>query len=232
MKMQNNYIPKIFKDKLSIFFNYLLSFFFIIVAILIFLSLLTIDINDSSFLTSSSEQTKNILGFFGAYLSSFILYTFGLLSYGLVLLFFVISLQLFFNKSSKYFFIKLFIFCFSLVLIPQTIIYFKIELDIIEPISEWGVIAEYLYLFHENKYWSYLLSIIGIIIFLLSLNIVHRLRFPKFNFNKRGFISKPEINNKFQKKEPIIKNIPINSDMDMGQNRTSDNDIKISENYL
>ena len=105
-------------------------------------------------------------------------------------------------------------------------------MDIIEPISEWGVIAEYLYLFHENKYWSYLLSIIGIIIFLLSLNIVHRLRFPKFNFNKRGFISKPEINNKFQKKEPIIKNIPINSDMDMGQNRTSDNDIKISENYL
>ena len=105
-------------------------------------------------------------------------------------------------------------------------------MDIIEPISEWGVIAEYLYLFHENKYWSYLLSIIGIIIFLLSLNIVHRLRFPKFNFNKRGFISKPEINNKFQKKEPIIKNIPINSDMDMDQNRTSDNDIKISENYL
>ena len=62
MKMQNNYIPKIFKDKLSIFFNYLLSFFFIIVAIFIFLSLLTFDINDSSFLTSSSEQTKNILG--------------------------------------------------------------------------------------------------------------------------------------------------------------------------
>tara|TARA_B100000212_G_scaffold342376_1_gene329212 strand:- start:3512 stop:5584 length:2073 start_codon:yes stop_codon:yes gene_type:complete len=230
--MQNNYIPKIFKDKLSSFFNYIRSFFFIVVAIFVFLSLLTFDINDNSFLTSSSEQTKNIFGFFGAYLSSFILYTFGLLSYGLVLLFFVISLQLFFRKSSKYFFIKLFIFCFSLVLIPQTIIYLKIELDIIEPISEWGVIAEYLYLFHENKYWSYLLSISGIIIFLLSLNIVHRLRFPKFYFNKRGFISKPEINNKLQKKEPIIKNIPIKSDMDMDQNTTSDNDIKISENYL
>ena len=53
-------IFKIFKDKLSIFFNYLRSFF-IVVAIFVFLSLLTFDINDNSFLTSSSEQTKNLL---------------------------------------------------------------------------------------------------------------------------------------------------------------------------
>ena len=230
--MQNNYIPKIFKDKLSLFFNYLRSFFFIIIAIFVFLSLITFDINDNSFLTSSSEQTKNILGFFGAYLSSFILYTFGLLSYGLVILFFVISLQLFFKKSSKYFFIRLFVFCFSLVLIPQTIIYLNIELDFIEPISEWGVIAEYLFLFHKNEYWSYILTISGIVIFLLSLDIIHKLSLPKFNFNRKDFISKHETNNNFQKKEPIIKNVLSKSDLDMELDKTSDNNMQLSNNYL
>ncbi len=228
--MQNNYIPDIFKDKLSLFFNYFRSFFFMLVSIFVFLSLLTFDINDNSFLTSSSGQTNNIFGFFGAYFSSFVLYTFGLLGYGLVILFLIISLQFFYKKSSNYFFIKLFVFSLSLILIPQLLFYLRIELDLINPISEWGAIAEYLYLYHENEYWSYALSTTGTIIFFLSLNIITTLRFPKFKFNKESFSSKPETFSKTQKKEPIIKNISIKSDLEVDLERPV-NDNQINNNY-
>ena len=153
--MQNTYIPDILKDKLSLFFNYFRSLLFILVSIFLFLALFSFDINDNSFLTSSSEHTNNILGSLGSYPSSFILYTFGLFGYGLVILFFSISLQLFFKRPSNYFFIKLFIFSISLIFIPQTIIYLKIKLNFIGPISDWGTLAEHLYLLHDNKFWSY-----------------------------------------------------------------------------
>lgn len=230
--MQNNYIPDIFKDKLSIFFNYFRSLFFMLTSIFVFLSLLTFDINDNSFLTSSSGQTNNIFGFFGAHLSSFILYTFGLLSYGIVLLFFVISLQFFFRQGTNYFFIKLLVFSLSLILIPQTIIYLKIELDLIDPISEWGTMAKLLFLLHKNEYWSYALTTIGTILFFLSLNIIQTLRFPKFNFSNKGSSSRPMVFNKIQKKEPIIKNIPVNSDITKGLDSPLDNSIRINNNYL
>ena len=201
-----------------------------LVSIFVFLSLLTFDINDNSFLTSSSGQTNNIFGFFGAYFSSFVLYTFGLLGYGLVILFLIISLQFFYKKSSNYFFIKLFVFSLSLILIPQLLFYLRIELDLINPISEWGAIAEYLYLYHENEYWSYALSTTGTIIFFLSLNIITTLRFPKFKFNKESFSSKPETFSKTQKKEPIIKNISIKSDLEVDLERPV-NDNQINNNY-
>ena len=130
--MQNNYIPEIFKEKLSLFFGYFRSLIFMAASIFLFFSLLTFDINDNSFLTSSNGQTNNTFGSLGAYISSFVLYAFGLLGYGLVLLFSIISLQLFYKKSSNFFFIKLFIFSLSLILIPQIFIYLKIEFKLID----------------------------------------------------------------------------------------------------
>ncbi len=229
--MQNNYIPEIFKDKLSILFNYFCSLLFILASIFLFLSLLTFDINDNSFLTSSSGQINNIFGSFGSHLSSFFLYTFGLLSYGLVLLLLVVSIQFFFKKSSNYFFIRLFIFCLSLILIPQTIVYLEMELNLIEAISDWGTIAEYLYLLHENKYWSYGLTASGAIIFFFSLDIIKILRLPKFNFNKKDFSSKLNTDHKVQKKEPIINKIILNSDKDIELNRSLGNNDQIQKNY-
>ena len=227
--MQNTYIPDILKDKLSLFFNYFRSLLFIIFSILLFLSLFSFDINDDSFLTSSSEQTNNILGSLGSYLSSFILYTFGIFSYGLVVLFFSISLQLFFKKSSNYFFIRLFIFSLSLILIPQTIIYLKIKLNFIGPISDWGTVAGYLYLLHDNKFWSYGLSVIGTIIFFLSLDIL-KLRLPKFKINKPRFSTKSKVDHKIQKKEPIMNNFATNLDEEKELDRPSNSDL-IQDNY-
>ena len=227
--MQNNYIPDILKDKLSLFFNYFLSLLFILVSILLFLSLFSFDINDNSFLTSSSEQTNNILGTLGSFLSSFILYTFGLCGYGLVILFFSISLQVFFKKPSNYFFIRLFVFSISLIFIPQTIIYLKIKLNFIGPISDWGTVAEHLYLLHGNKFWSYCLSAIGTIIFFLSLDIL-KLRLPKFKVIKPRFSAKSKVDHKIQKKEPIINNFAPNLDEKKEFDRLSNNG-SIRENY-
>ena len=227
--MQNTYIPNILKDKLSLFFNYFRSFLFMIFALFLFLSLIFFDIDDNSFLTSSSGQTNNILGSLGSYISSFTLYTFGLFSYGIVLLFFSISLHLFFKKHSNYFFIRLFIFSLSLILIPQTIINLKIKLNLIESISDWGMIAEHLYLLHNNKFWSYGLSVIGTIIFFLCLDIF-KLRLPKINFNNQRFSSKSEFNHKIQKKEPIINNFNINLDEGKKADKSLNN-ISVQNNY-
>ena len=227
--MQNTYIPNILKDKLTLFFSYFCSLLFILISLFLFLSLLSFDINDNSFLTSSSGQTNNILGSLGSYFSSFILYTFGLFGYGLVLLFFSISLQLFFKKRSNYFFIRLLIFSISLILIPQTIIYLKIELNFIGPISDWGTMAEHLYLLHDNKLWSYGLSAIGIIMFFKSLDVL-KFRLLKININKQRFSSKSKFNYKPQKKEPIINNFSINLDEEKDLDDRLNND-SIQNNY-
>ena len=199
--------------------------------IFLFLSLITFDINDNSFLTSSNGQTNNIFGSFGAHFSSFILYTFGLLGYGLVILFLIISLQLFFKKRSNYFFIRLFIFSCSLILIPQTLIYLKIELQLIETISDWGTIADHIYLFHESKYWSYALTTSGAIIFFLSLDILRRFKLPKFNFNKQSFLFKSKFEQKIQKKEPIITNMNLKTDQGADLNISSNSINEMRNDY-
>ena len=219
--MQNTYIPNIFKDKLSLFFNYFRALLFMLLSLFFIFSLLTFDINDNSFLTSSSGQTNNIFGPFGAYLSSFIFYTFGLFSYGIAILFFSISLQFFFKKSSNYFFIKLLIFSISLILIPQTIIYLDFKIGLIEPISDWGTMAGHLYLLHENKYWSYSLTTSGAIIFFLSLDIL-KLRLPKFKIHKKSFLAKSNSDHKMQKKEPIINKVALNTEDEVEQDKNID----------
>ena len=198
-------------------------------ALFLILALFTFDINDNSFLTSSSEQTNNIFGHFGSYISSFIYYTFGLFGYGIALLFISISLQFFFQKHSKYFFIKLFIFSISLILIPQTFIYLNLKINLIEPISDWGTMAKHLYVVHENKYWSYILTTIGTIIFFLSLDIL-KIKFPKININKQSFSSKSNFNPNIQKKEPIINSIVRNLDEEIIPDNLS-NDNSIQNNY-
>ena len=229
--MQNNYIPEIFKEKLSLFFGYFRSLIFMAASIFLFFSLLTFVINDNSFLTSSNGQTNNIFGSLGAYISSFVLYAFGLLGYGLVLLFSIISLQLFYKKSSNFFFIKLFIFSLSLILIPQIFIYLKIEFKLIDSIFDWGSLAEHLYFLHENKYWSYTLTISGTILFFLSLNIIIKLKLPKLSFNKQNFSSETKFDGKIQKKEPVINNLDLKTDKEINLDHHSDN-YQTQKNYV
>ena len=120
--MKSNYIPEILKEKLSSFYKFIYFLILFLVSIILALSLLTFDINDNSFLTSTSNPSKNLLGDFGSYLASFIFYTFGVLGYLIIFFFLLYSIFVFFNKNPRYIFIRLLFFFISIILIPQTII--------------------------------------------------------------------------------------------------------------
>ena len=69
----SKYIPEILKDKFQSFTRYLYVCIYGLVAINLGLSIFSFNINDNSFLTSSSQPTSNFLGPIGAHISSFFL---------------------------------------------------------------------------------------------------------------------------------------------------------------
>ena len=104
------YIPEILKDKFQSFTRYIYVFIYGLVVICLLLSLISFDINDNSLLTKSSDATKNILGPIGAHISSFLFYTFGIMSYGVILFFFTFTLKIFFNQKINLLFLRLLFF--------------------------------------------------------------------------------------------------------------------------
>ena len=86
--MNNSFIPAIFKEKLLQVTQLAQGLIFLLLSLSLFLSLYTFNINDNSFLTSSNEVTNNFLGLIGSYAASFLIYSFGLMSY-LIVFFFV-----------------------------------------------------------------------------------------------------------------------------------------------
>ena len=206
--MKNSYIPDIFKEKITQSFRYLYAIFFLVIAIFSSLALLTFDINDNSFLTNTSNVTQNLLGNFGSYFASFIFYTFGVLGYLVIIFFLTSSVLIIFKKTPKYIFIRLLLFFISLIIIPQTFIYYEIDFKFIESIKVWGVFAEDLYFMHKLNYMSYILSVLGIVIFLFSQNIFSLFAISKLNVSKifRYDANKSNTFNKV-KKEPLINSI-------------------------
>ena len=79
--MRSNYIPEILKEKLSSAYRYSYALLLLLVSIFSALALYTFDINDNSFLTSTSNISGNLFGTLGSYFASFIFYTFGILGY-------------------------------------------------------------------------------------------------------------------------------------------------------
>ena len=90
--MNNNYIPQILKEKILSYLKYFVVFFYFSFGLLTILSLITFDINDNSFLTKTNIASSNFFGDYGSYYASFILYTFGILSYLLAIFFFIFSI--------------------------------------------------------------------------------------------------------------------------------------------
>ncbi len=202
--MNNNYIPEVFKDKLSIFLRFVYSSFLLILTIILTLSLFTFDIGDNSLLTSTNNPTQNILSSPGAFTSSFIFYTFGVMGFLLILFFLNFSCLIFLNKDPKFLFIRLTGFLISLVLIPQSLLFWNLTISFHSEIEVWGVFSKSVYLLHETNLVSFILSSIGLILFFFSQGFFKLIRLPKFNLKdlneKRNY--KPiKI-----KKEPIIRN--------------------------
>ncbi len=225
--MKNNYIPEIFKEKIYLSLKYIYALSLLLLSILSLLSLLTFDINDNSFLTSTSNEAQNFMGDLGSYYASFIFYTFGVLGYLVTLFFLIYSILIFLNKSPRYIFIRLSLFFISLVLIPQTLIYFNFNFIFIESIEPWGVFANYLYNFYNIEYISYALSFFGLSIYLLSQNILTIFRFPKISFKKifERNVPNDSLNTKI-KKDPFINNISTDISLDINDLNEEDESIK------
>ncbi len=203
--MKSKYIPEIFKDKFALFINYTYAFLLLLISILSAAALFTFDIDDNSFLTRTSFNSQNLLGDFGSYYASLIFYTFGILGYLIIIFFFIYSFLVFINKRPKYIFIRLISFFLSLVLIPQTLIYQDFKLPFIDSLEIWGVFAEILNSLHNIGYVNYLLSVIGLIIYFSSQNIIYLLKKPRINityfFKKNNTYETPSAK---IKKDPII----------------------------
>ena len=206
--MKNIYFPEILKEKIYSSFKYLYAFLLLIISVISAIALLSFDINDNSFLTSTSETSQNLLGDFGSYFASFVFYTFGILGYMIVIFFLINSILVVINKSPKFIFIRLLIFFISLVLIPQTLLTIGVDFFFIESIETWGVFSVYLYSIYNMDYIGYALSILGVFMYSFSQNIIHLFRLPKFQINElfKNRTKKDSESNKI-KKDPIIKNI-------------------------
>ena len=213
--MNNKFFPIAFKDKLKNILRYLYSIFLFLISIILSLSLISFNIDDTSFLTNSSGQIKNFMGIIGSYISSFLLYTFGIMAFLFVLFFITYALKIFLNQKPRYFFIRLLVFVISLLFIPQIMIHWKIQFSFIENLEIWGLFSTKIYNLHNDEYLSYFLSFIGIMIFLLSQNFYSFFKIP--NISVKGlFKIKKNINNKenTQKKEPIIRKKIISQQID------------------
>ena len=227
--MNNNFIPQIFKEKINQTINILVSLFFVLFSIALILSIWTFNIEDNSFLTSTSSQTTNLLGSIGSYVASFLIYAFGFLSYLVAIFFLVCGVQIFFGKHFKYFFIRLFGFCLCLVLIPQTFMFWDWQLPLIGQLPAWGNLSLILFLSHEIEILSYVFTLTGVVLFILSLNLLYLIQIDKWSFkiSKTNKHSRKRDSSYF-KKEPII-NTSLNISRSQKPNYQSTNNSSNKE---
>ena len=204
--MNNSFIPAVFKDKLANIIKWFKGTLFFLLSLVVFFSVFTFNINDDSFLTKSSGATSNIIGTVGSYSASFLIYSFGIMSYLIVIFFLICSIIIFRKKEFEFFFIRLLFLLISLVLIPQVFLYWDWNYNFIDQIKTWGEISYLIFNLHQVELISYILTLIGIIIFFFIQNIFILLKFPRFNFKSLTNSKIRNMKETIDKKDPIIKN--------------------------
>ena len=204
--MNNSFIPEVFKEKLVKIIYWIKGSLFLLASISIFLSILTFNINDDSFLTESSKATTNLLGTTGSYVASFLIYSFGLMSYLIIFFLFICSVTTFRKKESRFFFIRLLFLLISIIFIPQIFLFWDWYFVFIDQIKSWGEISHRLYNLHQNELISFIFSLIGVVVFFFTQNFYSLFKLPKFNFNSLT-VAKANSQQEIKiKKEPVIKN--------------------------
>tara|TARA_B100002019_G_scaffold83340_1_gene71936 strand:- start:303 stop:2153 length:1851 start_codon:yes stop_codon:yes gene_type:complete len=145
------------------------------------------------------------------------------------------SIATFRKKDLKYFFIRLLFLLISIVFIPQIFLFWSWNPNFIDQIKSWGEISYMVFNLHQIEWVSYLLSLLGIFIFLFTQNILALLNFPRLNFQSLFAIkikNKREIN---IKKDPVIKNnvnfIKRNPEPNVSSQEGSETNKKISYKY-
>ena len=181
--MNISFFPTVLKEKLIHALRWIKGSFFLILSILLFLAIFTFNINDNSFLTQTSSPASNAVGSIGSHVASFLIYSFGFLSYLIVFFLIINSFATFKRKNYGYFFIRLLLVLVSLVLIPQSFFYWSWDLSYFSPISSWGEIPSEFYNIHQSKWVSYVMSFTGLVLFLATQNVYSLIKFPKFKLN-------------------------------------------------
>ena len=204
--MNIKFFPDALKDKFTSFVEYLYGSFFFIISMILAVSLFSFNVEDNSFLTVTSNQTKNLMGVPGSYMSSFLIYTFGIMSYLFILFFIIYSFLIFFKQKPKYFFIRLLLFIISLILIPQILIFWKLQFSFITNFSLYGIFTSKIFDVHQNIYLSYSLSLIGVLLFCASQNLLKIFIIKNIKFKSLfQFRNNKQINENILRKDPIIK---------------------------
>ena len=232
--MANNLIPEVFKLKIAQISGIFKGLFFMFLALFLFFAIFTFDINDNSFLTKSSKSYSNIIGPIGSYTASFLIYSFGGLSYLLVIFFSTASYFSFTRKRFDYFFIRLLLILISFTLIPQIFFFLGLEIKFIDQLNIWGEIANKIYSAHDNEWASYIFSLIGIIIFFQTQNLLSLFKIPKLRFNDFKKTSKSDKININLKKDPIINQTYQNNYQSDGHELNENNFVikkDLNENF-
>ena len=228
--MNISFFPSVLKEKLIQSVRWIKGSFFLILSILLFLAIFTFNINDNSFLTQTNNPASNAVGSIGSHVASFLIYSFGLLSYLIVFFLIINSLATFKRKNYGYFFIRLFLVLVSLVLIPQSFFYWSLDLNFFSPISTWGEVSFRVYNIHQSKWTSYVTTFLGMVLFLSVLNIFLYFKTPKLTINPFKQSKEPNIKDIKIKKEPIINNsLNINHKIVQPIKHTS-KDLPVSDN--
>ena len=94
----------------------------------------------------------------------------------------------------------------SLILIPQVFLYLDWNYNYIDQIKIWGEISYIIFNLHKIELISYVLTFVGIIIFLLIQNIFVLIKFPRFHFKSLAITKIKSSKDTRVKKEPVIKN--------------------------
>ena len=205
--MNHNYIPEALKEKTLNFSRFVYALMLLGFAIFTILALISFDVNDNSFLTNTNGPYKNLLGLIGSYYASFVFYTFGVLGYMLGLYFFMYSFLTFIKKTPDYFFIRLLFFFISLILIPQSLIYWGVNFEFYLEIKTWGIFSDKIFSWHEIEYVHYILSLLGLMLYFFSQGLIKLIRLPRISLvSLPKFETRQRVVAKVVKKEPIINN--------------------------
>ena len=204
--MNISFFPSVLKEKLVQSVRWIKGSFFLILSIFLFLAIFTFNINDNSFLTQTNSPTSNAVGSIGSHVASFLIYSFGLLSYLVVFFLIINSFASFKRQKYGYFFIRFLLVLISLVLIPQSFFYLGWSTNYVVSISSWGEISSEIYNIHQSKWVSHITSLIGIMLFLSVVNIFSYFKLPRLTINPFKDSKATTKKDTKIKKEPIINN--------------------------
>ena len=233
--MNNSFIPAVFKEKIVDIFYLVKSLVFLLLAIVILISIFSIDINDDSFLTTSSSLTSNSIGTIGSYMASFLIYSFGLMSYSLVFFLLINAIAIFQKKDFKFFFIRLLLLVISIILIPQIFLFWDWHFYYSYQLKSWGEISYIIFDLHQIRWASYAFSFVGLLLFIFSQNIFVVFKFPKFNFQSLAYSkTKKQEETKIRKEPMITNNINFNkqvNDTDINKNENIETETNLKNRY-